>query len=111
MNQAQHQGGSKFYLRMCLFRHKLAALQYVEHGSHFLPGNSNGISLIMLLPFQQLYFRIFISRKSTPFSIWVIDVLSCDRNNPHSLRKYSTIGFTLFSSTSFVLPVMIKSSA
>ena len=57
------------------------------------------------------YFLKFHPRKSNPSSMCVILVFSSESVSPRSFRKFSTKGLTSFSSNSFVLLVMIKSSA
>ena len=50
-------------------------------------------------------------RKSKPSVMCVITVFSLDNSNPLSAINSSTIGSTPFSRSSFVSPVIIKSSA
>jgi len=57
------------------------------------------------------YLRRCCPRKSNPSVIGVIQVFIVDNSNPRSLRNLSPTGLTSFSRSSFVLPVMMKSSA
>ncbi len=61
--------------------------------------------------FPSLYLRKFCPRKSKPSSMCVTLVFSAESSRPRARRNSSTSGFTSCSSSSFVLPVMMKSSA
>src|SRR5215831_3871248 len=57
------------------------------------------------------YFRICCPRKSNPSLICVMWVFSGESVRPRSLRNASTSGLTSYSSSSLLLPVIMKSSA
>src|SRR5207302_2381616 len=57
------------------------------------------------------YLRTFCPRKSKPFSTWVMTVFAGESSRPRSCRNCSTRGLISPSSSSLVLPVMMKSSA
>ena len=57
-----------------------------------------------------LYLRMFLPKKSKPSAMLVTLVFSSESFKPRSLRKFSTSGLTWVSSSSFVLPVIMKSA-
>ena len=57
------------------------------------------------------YLRTFCPRKSKPSEMCVILVFACDSSRPRAARNTSTHGLTSRSSSSFEVPVMMKSSA
>ncbi len=57
------------------------------------------------------YLRTFCPRKSKPLVTCVMTVFVGESSSPRSCRNCSTRGLTSPSSSSFVLPVMTKSSA